>query len=136
MAGCAKGMAPADQRSTTRQRALQFSYPGPSHASCKRTPVSRFHSGGVPFAASVLAVPNPPSKEAVLGWPPAGTNGFRSVLSPSNRLRASSWLLANRRWLLRRCRMILPVLSQDRLKGFLWPKFRNADFVQTGSVPI
>ena len=47
-----------------------------------------------------------------------------------------SLLLANRRWPLRRCRMILVVLGEDRLKGFLGPKFRRADFFQTGSVPI
>jgi hypothetical protein len=60
----------------------------------------------------------------------------RSPVRETGRNRQSSRLFANRRWLLRRCRMILLVLSQDRLEGFLWPKFRSADFVQTGRVPI
>src|SRR5262249_39664160 len=38
--------------------------------------------------------------------------------------------LANRYWPRRRCRMILFVLSEDRLEGFLWPKFRGADLLQ------
>jgi sulfopyruvate decarboxylase subunit beta len=41
------------------------------------------------------------------------------------RKRQGSLCPANRRSLLRRCRMILPVLSQNRLKRFLWPKFRQ-----------
>ena len=44
--------------------------------------------------------------------------------------------LENRRCPLRRCRMILVVLGEDRAKGFLGPKFRSADLSQTESVPI
>ena len=47
-----------------------------------------------------------------------------------------SLTLADRRRPLRRCRMILVVLGEDRLKGFLGPKFRRDDVSQTGSVPI
>jgi len=32
--------------------------------------------------------------------------------------------------------MILLVLSEDRLEGFLWPKFRGADLLQARGVPI
>lgn len=44
--------------------------------------------------------------------------------------------LTNRSWPLRRWRMILLVLSEDRTEGFLWPEFRSADFLQTGSIPV
>ena len=54
----------------------------------------------------------------------------------ARRIEDTSLPLANRRRPLRRCRMILVVLGEDRLKGFLGPKFRRADFFQTGSVPI
>jgi hypothetical protein len=47
-----------------------------------------------------------------------------------------SLALADRRRPLRRSRMILVVLGENRLKGFLGPKFRRADVFQTGSVPI
>jgi hypothetical protein len=45
-------------------------------------------------------------------------------------------LLANRRRLRRLCRMILLVLSENRLESLFRPKFRRADFFQAGSVPI
>src|SRR6516165_4219742 len=62
---------------------------------------------------------------AVLVNNPRGVAGGRR--SPSG---------TNRRWALGRRRMILLVLIEDRFKGFLWPKFRRADFFQAGSVPI
>jgi hypothetical protein len=45
-------------------------------------------------------------------------------------------LLANRRRLRRLCRMILLVLSENRLESLFRPKFRRADFFQAGNVPI
>ena len=50
--GCAKGVALADQRSTTRRLARQFSCPGPSHCLSQTNigfPLPQ--PGGVPFAA-------------------------------------------------------------------------------------
>ena len=44
--------------------------------------------------------------------------------------------LANRQWPRRRCRVILLILSEDRLEGFFRPKFRAADLRQAGGVPI
>jgi len=48
----------------------------------------------------------------------------------------TSALLADRYWSGRRCRVILFILGDDRLQGFLWPKFRSADCLQAGTVPV
>ena len=44
--------------------------------------------------------------------------------------------LANRQRRRRRCRVVLLVLSKDRLESFLRPEFRRADCAQAGGIPI